>query len=523
MPRAIWSGSISFGLVNIPVKLYSAVSRKTVHFNQLDARTNARIKQKRVSADDGDEVPYEQIVKGYELSSGAYVVITDDELAALDPKALRTIDIDEFVDLADIDPIFYDSAYYLAPDKAAKPYALLAEAMEEPGKVGIAHFVMRTKQYLAAIRPKDGKLLLSTMVYADEINDPSEIPELAELDDVELSRQGARRWPASSSSRWPADFEPEKFHDTYREAVLDLIERKAAGEEVVGAGRGGRAGQGDRPHGRARGVGGGGQGGAEAPPDRADGADEADEATRPRRPAGRRRRRTREARRAPSAKSGLSSVASPSRPSSRSTATSSSSQPRQGALSRGRVHQGRGHRLLRPHRAGDAAPTSPDRCVTLPAVPERRRRPVVLREALPVAPARVGRGGARARATAAAPIDYCLLDDRAALVWAANLAALELHTPMARADDIETPTMVVFDLDPGAPAGMTECAEVALDIRDVLDRLDLELFAKTSGSKGLQLYLPLNTPAHPRPRAAVRAGRWPSCWRSTTATGSCRT
>jgi DNA end-binding protein Ku len=160
MPRAIWSGSISFGLVNIPVKLYSAVSRKTVHFNQLDARTNTRIKQKRVSLDDGAEVPYEQIVKGYELASGAYVVVTDDELAALDPKALRTIDIDEFVDLAEIDPIFYDNAYYLAPDQAAKPYLLLAQAMDEAGKVGIAHFVMRTKQYLAAIRATDGVLVL---------------------------------------------------------------------------------------------------------------------------------------------------------------------------------------------------------------------------------------------------------------------------------------------------------------------------------------------------------------------------
>ncbi len=157
MPRAIWSGSISFGLVNIPVKLYSAVSRKTVHFNQLDARTNSRVKQKRVSGDDGAEVPYEQIVKGYELASGAYVVVSDDELAALDPKALRTIDIDEFVDLAEIDPIFYDSAYYLAPDKAAKPYVLLAEAMQQSEKVGIARFVMRTKQYLAAVRPKDGR------------------------------------------------------------------------------------------------------------------------------------------------------------------------------------------------------------------------------------------------------------------------------------------------------------------------------------------------------------------------------
>jgi DNA end-binding protein Ku len=232
MPRAIWSGSISFGLVNIPVKLYGAVSRKTVHFNQIDARTQARIKQKRVSSEDGSEVPYENIVKGYELSSGAYVVISDDELAALDPKALRTIDIDEFVDLAEIDPIYYDSPYFLAPDKAAKPYALLAAAMEEQGKVGIAHFVMRTKQYLAAIRPVDGKLVLSTMVYADEVNDPASIPELADLDEVELPDKEltmARQLVESLST----DFEPDKFQDTYRMAVEELIERKAAGEDVI--------------------------------------------------------------------------------------------------------------------------------------------------------------------------------------------------------------------------------------------------------------------------------------------------
>ena len=232
MPRAIWSGSISFGLVNIPVKLYSAVSRKTVHFNQLDARTNSRVKQKRVSADDGSEVPFEQIVKGYELGSGAWVVVTDDEMAALDPKALRTIDIDEFVDLVDIDPIFYDSAYYLAPADAAKPYALLAEAMRESGKVGIAHFVMRTKQYLAAIRPSDGVLMLSTMVYADEINEPAEIPELADLADIDLPAKElamARQLIDSLA----ADFVPDKFEDTYRKAVLELIDRKAAGEEIV--------------------------------------------------------------------------------------------------------------------------------------------------------------------------------------------------------------------------------------------------------------------------------------------------
>ena len=168
MPRAIWSGSISFGLVNIPIKLYNAVSRKSVHFNQIDSRSGSRVRHQKVSAADGSEVPSEVIVKGYELSSGEYVTITDEELSALDPEASRTVDIEEFVDLVDIDPIFYDAAYYVAPDKATlKPYKLLQQAMEESGKVAIARFVMRSKQYLCAVRPKDGKLVLSTMVYAD--------------------------------------------------------------------------------------------------------------------------------------------------------------------------------------------------------------------------------------------------------------------------------------------------------------------------------------------------------------------
>jgi DNA end-binding protein Ku len=230
MPRAIWSGAISFGLVNIPIKLYAAVSRKNVSFNQLDSRTGSRIKYKKVSAADGEEVPAEAIVKGYELSSGAYVTIADDELALLDPEASRSIDIEEFVDLADIDPLFYDSAYYVAPDKATtKPYALLTQAMEESGKVGIARFVMRSKQYLCAIRPKDGKLVLSTMVYADEVNEPTEISEIADLEDVTLTKKEldmARQLIASLSD----DFDADKFEDTYRNQVLDLIERKAAGE-----------------------------------------------------------------------------------------------------------------------------------------------------------------------------------------------------------------------------------------------------------------------------------------------------
>jgi len=232
MARPVWSGAISFGLVQIPVKLYPAVSSRTVAFHQLDSKTKSRIKQLRVSAETGEEVPYTQIVKGYELSSGEYVEISEEELSALDPKAAKTIDLDEFVDLVDIDPIFFDKAYYLAPDKAPKPYALLVQAMEESGKVGIAHFVMRTKQYLAAIRATDGVLVLSTMVYADEVNDPTQILDIDDAISVEVSEKEltmARQLVDSLS----AEFDPAKFRDTYREAVVGLIEAKAAGNEIV--------------------------------------------------------------------------------------------------------------------------------------------------------------------------------------------------------------------------------------------------------------------------------------------------
>jgi DNA end-binding protein Ku len=233
MPRAIWSGSISFGLVNIPVKLYTAVSRKNVSFHQIDSRTGARIKQRRVSAADGEEVSYDDIVKGYELPTGDYVTITDDELSALDPEAVRTIDIEEFVDLAEIDPIYYDSAYYLVPDAAtAKPYKLLATAMQDAQKVGIARFVMRTKQYVAAVRPKDGRLLLSTMVYDDELVRPEEIGGFEVLEKVDVAAREVSMAEQLIESLG-TEFEPSKHRDTYREAVLGLIERKAAGEDTT--------------------------------------------------------------------------------------------------------------------------------------------------------------------------------------------------------------------------------------------------------------------------------------------------
>ena len=229
----MWSGAISFGLVNIPIKLFNAVSRKGVHFNQIDSRTGARIQYRKVSAADGEEVPSEAITKGYQLSSGDYVLVGDDELAALDPESSRTIDIEQFVDLSEIDPVFYDSAYYVAPDKAArKPYALLVKAMEEEGKVAIARFVMRTKQYLAALRASDGVLMLSTMVYADEVNDPRELGEIDAVSDTDVSDRELRMASQLIESL-SEPFEPGDFQDTYRNQVLELIERKAAGEEEL--------------------------------------------------------------------------------------------------------------------------------------------------------------------------------------------------------------------------------------------------------------------------------------------------
>ncbi|MGI9597115.1 MAG: Ku protein [Acidimicrobiales bacterium] len=229
MPRAIWSGAISFGLVSVPVKLFSAVSRKTVRFNQLDSETNSRVKQKRVNVE-GDEVPYEQIVKGYEVTKDSYVIVTDEELAALAPKASRMIDITDFVSEADIDPVFYDSAYYLVPDELArKSYALLAKAMEESGRVAVASFVMRTKQYLVAIRPKDGTLMMSTMVYADELVAADDVPGLEELEDIEVT-DAEMTMAGQLIDSLTAEFEPEKYQDSYREQVLDLLESKAAGE-----------------------------------------------------------------------------------------------------------------------------------------------------------------------------------------------------------------------------------------------------------------------------------------------------
>jgi DNA end-binding protein Ku len=233
MPRSIWSGAISFGLVNVPIKLYSAVSRKTVRFNQLNKDTGHRIQQKRVDPETGDEVSYDQIVKGYELTKDRYVVITPEELDALDPERTRTIDIEDFVDLDEIDPVYYDHPYYLVPDKgAAKAYGLLLGAMEQAGKVAIARVVIRSKEQLVAIRPSGDVLMMETMLFHDEVVPPDEIEELPEGKELKASDrelQMAQQLIDSLSS----EFEPERYRDEYREKVLELIERKASGEEIT--------------------------------------------------------------------------------------------------------------------------------------------------------------------------------------------------------------------------------------------------------------------------------------------------
>ena len=235
MPRAIWSGSISFGLVNVPVKLYSAVHSRDCRSTSREG-TNARVRNKRVSEKTGKEVEYEDIVKGYEVEKGHYVMVEPDELAEFNPRATRTIDIEDFVALGDIDPIYYDNTYYLAPEDsegARKAYAVLLKAMEDQGKVAIGRLVMRNKQYLAAIRPLDGALAVSTMRFHDEVMSPSEI------DAIPTGRSAPRAQPSevkmagqiidSMSREW----DPKRYEDTYRVQVLDFLKKKAAGEDIV--------------------------------------------------------------------------------------------------------------------------------------------------------------------------------------------------------------------------------------------------------------------------------------------------
>ena len=233
MARAIWSGTISFGLLNVPVKLYSAVSRKTIRFNELRESDGSRVRHKRVAESDDKEVPYEEIVRGYEISPDRYVVFSRDELEKLNPAKTRAIEIQDFVDIEQIDPIYFDSPYYLAPAEGAeKAYGLLVRAMEASGKAAIARFVLRNKEHLAAIRPMDGVLTLTTMRFADEVVSPKELDDVLPDSSPRVEKR-EREMAEKLIDSLAADFKPEKYRDEYREQLLSLIEQKAEGKQVV--------------------------------------------------------------------------------------------------------------------------------------------------------------------------------------------------------------------------------------------------------------------------------------------------
>src|SRR4051794_6701973 len=235
MARAIWSGSISFGLLNVPVKLYSAVARRGISLREIRESDGTRIRHRRVAEGTDEEVPYEKIVKAFEITPDRYVPLSKEEMSSLDPKKTRAIEVQDFVDIAEIDPIYFDSPYYLGPaDGAEKAYSLLAQALEKSGKVAIARFVFRNKEHLAAIRPGDGVLTLTTMRFADEVVPPEELDDVLPEEKPKIGKREIEMAEQLIDSL-TRDFDPTLYRDEYREELLAMIERKAAGEDVVAA------------------------------------------------------------------------------------------------------------------------------------------------------------------------------------------------------------------------------------------------------------------------------------------------
>ena len=233
MARAIWSGTISFGLLNVPVRLYSAVARRNIALREIRESDSARIKHRRVAEGTDEEVPYENIVKAYELSPGQYVPLGKDEMAALAPEKSRAIDVLDFVDIEEIDPMYFDSPYYLGPSEGAeKAYSLLAAAMEASGKAAVTRFVFRNKEHLAALRAADGVLTLTTMRFADEVVPPSELDDALPDKKPKVAKR-EREMAEQLIDSLSTTFEPSAYRDEYREQLLALIERKAEGKEIV--------------------------------------------------------------------------------------------------------------------------------------------------------------------------------------------------------------------------------------------------------------------------------------------------
>ncbi|WP_197319388.1 Ku protein [Saccharomonospora sp. NB11] len=235
MARAIWNGALNFGLVTVPVELYSATQDHTIHFRQFQRGTSDRIRYRRVNERTGEEVPYDEIVKGYDLGGDEYVIIEPHELDEIAPGRSRTIDIDAFVDLEEIDPIYFQKTYWLAPAKEefGRAYSLLIEAMARTNRAGLARFVMRGKEYIAAVRAGDGVLVLNTLLFPEDIREPrkeiSKLPEVGQVRDKEVDM--AVSLIESMAEEW----NPEEYHDTYTERVMQLVEDKRAGRTITPA------------------------------------------------------------------------------------------------------------------------------------------------------------------------------------------------------------------------------------------------------------------------------------------------
>jgi DNA end-binding protein Ku len=235
MARAIWSGTISFGLLNVPIKLYSAVARRGISLREIRESDGARIKHRRVAEGTDEEVPYGEIVKAFEITPDQYVPLSKDEMSAFAPEKTRAIEVQDFVDLDQIDPIYFDSPYYLAPAEGAeKAYSLLAKAMQESGKVAIARFVFRNKEHLAALRAGDGVLTLTTMRFADEVVPPSDLEDVLPEGKQKVAKREVEMAEQLIDSL-TTEFDPSAYRDEYREQLLALIERKAEGKDVLTA------------------------------------------------------------------------------------------------------------------------------------------------------------------------------------------------------------------------------------------------------------------------------------------------
>ncbi len=231
MARAIWKGSISFGLVNIPIALYPATRREELKFRLLRKSDLSPVNYKRVAEKDGKEVSWDQIIKGYEYEKGKYVVLKDEDFERVDLEATQTVDIQDFVDQEEIDPMFFYKPYYLEPQKGGdKAYALLRDALKDSGKVGIAKVVIKTRQYLAGVKPEDGALVLELMHFVDELADPEQLHVPKKTEVGKRERNMAKSLIDSMSSKW----NPEKYKDDYREALMEVIEEKveAGGKEI---------------------------------------------------------------------------------------------------------------------------------------------------------------------------------------------------------------------------------------------------------------------------------------------------